>query len=162
MLTIIKQLPNDKFRNTKFECRCDCGKIVVRSGRTLKAKRFHSCGCTREVTEGILNHCSNAGKARAEKRNIDGINVDMLFSDKNISTNTSGYKGISWSNRVNKWHVYIGYKNYRCNLGYFIDINDAVKIRSLALDAIKNNEFEDFFYNLRGFRLEDRLTKIIK
>lgn len=160
MLTIIKRLPNDKYRNMQFECKCDCGKIVKRSARTLRNTNFHSCGCKRALTKNIISNCAKAGKARAEKRNIDGINVDMLFSNKNISTNTSGYKGISWSKTANKWHVYVGYKNYRCNLGFYESIDTAYKIRNLAIDAIKQNTFEDFFYELRGFRIEDKLTKI--
>lgn len=162
MLTIIRRVPNDKYRNIRFECRCDCGKLVIRSKRTLSTNRFHSCGCTRVLTDEILRHCSDAGRARANKRNVDGINTDMLFRENNISTNTSGQKGISWSKSANKWHVYIGYKNYRCNLGYYVDMKDAIKIRDQALAAVKNNNFEEFFYQLRGFKIEEKLHKIYK
>ena len=81
---------------------------------------------------------------------------------KNISTNTSGHKGISWSNSAHKWHVFVGYKSYRCNLAYVEDFDDAIKIRDAAVQAIKDGTFEDFFYDLRGFRIEEKLQQQIK
>lgn len=145
-----------------WECRCDCGKIVNRAQKTLENKKsFHSCGCyeSHNLTPGDSARCSKAGKRRAEVRNKDGVNIDMLDNSKNISTNTSGHKGISWSKTANRWHVYVGYKNYRCTLGYFEDFDDAVNIREKAVEAIEDGIFEDFFYDLRGFRIEERIQK---
>ena len=49
-------------------------------------------------------------------------------------TNTSNYNGVHWHKHKNKWHSQIT-KNYkRIHLGYFNDINDAIKAR---LDAEK-------------------------
>lgn len=48
------------------------------------------------------------------------------------SNNTSGVKGVSWSERDNLWHVYIGIDNHRVNLGWFKDFNDAVECRLKA------------------------------
>lgn len=137
----------------RWRCRCDCGNICVHNERTLlDSKRKHSCGCITKLTltPGDRERTSKAGKARAEKRNKDGCNVDMLFRDKPISTNTSGVQGVSWEKRLNKWHVYIGYKNNRANLGYYEDLNDAIKIRKAGLKAIKDGTFEDFYYSIRG------------
>lgn len=89
-------------------------------------------------------------------------NVQMTFREGTIKTNTSGYQGVSWSNTAHKWHCYIGYKNYRANLGYFEDINDATKIRKLAEQAIKDGTFENFFYNIRGYHLGERQVKQFK
>lgn len=86
----------------------------------------------------------------------------MTLRDGTIKTNTSGIQGVSWSRTANRWHVYVGYQNYRANLGFYEDLEDAKKVRELAEEAIKDNRFEDFFYNLRGFRLEDKLQKQFK
>ena len=51
--------------------------------------------------------------------------------------NTSGYKGISWSNEANKWHTYITYNKRRINLGYFNTKEEAIQAR-------KNAEIEYF------------------
>ena len=74
----------------------------------------------------------------------------MTFRDGTISTNTSGVQGVSWEKKLCRWHVYIGYKNYRANLGYYDDLEDAKKVRLLAEEAIKKDLFEDFYYQVRG------------
>lgn len=48
------------------------------------------------------------------------------------STNTSGYKGIGWHKRREKWQVAITTNGIRRYLGYFTDINDAVIARKAA------------------------------
>lgn len=165
MLEVVEFVRRTHNRHNIWRCKCDCGKIIDRYERTLKnTSRKHSCGCfsAQNLTPGNTERCRKAGKARAEIRNIDGINVDMLDNSKNISTNTSGHKGISWSTTAHKWHVFVGYKNYRCNLAYVEDFEDAVKIRDAAVQAIKDGTFEEYFYELRGFRIEEKLQRIKK
>lgn len=164
-LEIIRLIGKTPYGDYVYECSCKCGRTVTRNQRALlNNAHFHSCGCysRQYLTPGDSKRCSIAGKQRAKVRNRNGINMDMLDNSKNISTNTSGHKGISWSKAAHKWHVFIGYKNYRCNLAFVEDFNDAVKLREKAYEAIENDTFEDFFYQLRGFRLEDRLQKIKK
>ena len=43
--------------------------------------------------------------------------------------NTSGFIGVSFDKKSNKWHAYITYDNKRINLGYFINKIDAVVSR---------------------------------
>ncbi len=165
MLEVLEFVKSTNYGDNIWKCKCDCGKITKRNQRTLEDKsHYHSCGCytKKNLTAGDSNRCRKAGKQRAKVRNVDGINVDMLDNSKNISTNTSGHKGISWSNSAHKWHVFVGYKNYRCNLAYVEDFEDAVKIRVSAVNAIKDGTFEDFFYNLRGFKIEEKLQKMLK
>ena len=164
-LKVIRYVGRDNKRRVHlWECECDCGEIVVRDHRTLKKNTPHSCGChlLKHLVEGNSERCSIAGKAKAEKYYADGINMEALDNTKNISTNTSGHKGITWSKTARKWHVFIGYKNYRCNLAYVEDMRDAIMIRDKAYEAIKDGTFEDFYYRLRGHRIEDKLTKSVK
>lgn len=161
-LLVINYEGKTNYRTKKWKCKCDCGKECIRTEQALLDKNHkHSCGCitNKNLIPGDSSRCSKAGKERAAKRNVNGINVDMLMRNNPISTNTSGIQGVSWSNTAHKWHTYVGYKSYRCNLGYYEDINDAKKIHKMALDTIRLNTFEDFFYELRGFRIEDKLTK---
>ena len=97
-----------------------------------------------------MDRTRKAGRARAQKRNKDGCNVDMLFREKTISTNTSGSQGVSWAENMKKWHCYIGYKNKRANLGYYEDKADAIRIRELGLQAIREGRFEQFYKDIRG------------
>lgn len=165
MLKVIRYIGRTTYRDHVWECICDCGQVVNRNqSNLLKKDVMHSCGCysKKNLIPGNTEICRKAGIARAEKRNVDGINIDMLDNSKNISTNTSGHKGVSWSKSAHKWHVFIGYKSYRCNLGYVEDFDDAVNLRKLAYEAIQNGTFEEFFYELRGFRIEDKLQQLKK
>lgn len=40
-------------------------------------------------------------------------------------SNTSGYKGVSWSKSVGKWHAYSRVNGQRIHIGYFEDKNSA-------------------------------------
>lgn len=44
---------------------------------------------------------------------------------KKPATNTSGYKGVSWDKRSNKWSVKISLNNKTINIGTYKDIKDA-------------------------------------
>ena len=48
------------------------------------------------------------------------------------SNNTSGFNGVSFDKRQNKWIAYISINNKRIHLGYFDDINDAISARKKA------------------------------
>ena len=136
-----------------WNCKCDCGNSCVISETTLeKSSHIHSCGCypKANLIPGDKERVSKAGKARAAKRNKDGCNVDMLFRNKPISTNTSGVQGVSWSKTANKWHVYVGYQNKRANLGFIEDFDLAIKLRQAGLQAVKDGTFEEFYLSVRG------------
>jgi hypothetical protein len=54
--------------HTQWQCRCDCGKMVVIEGPNLSAGRTSSCGCLRieRVRKSSTTH-GNAGKRRRSK-----------------------------------------------------------------------------------------------
>lgn len=65
------------------------------------------------------------------------------MANSNLSkANTSGYKGVYWSNEKNKWYVKIGYKNNIIHLGYFDNIQEAFKIR-LEAEEIYFGEYKN-------------------
>ena len=50
-LTVLKIAPKDpelKSRCIRYECKCDCGKIVVVNSNSLKTGHTTSCGCSRK------------------------------------------------------------------------------------------------------------------
>lgn len=55
-----------------------------------------------------------------------------LFNRGLQSNNSSGFRGISWDKKLKKWHVYIGSKHTRKNLGYFRSLEEAKKSREYA------------------------------
>lgn len=158
MLTVIERaedsyLPNGETRR-KWKCRCDCGNEVVRHETTLKNKNhLHCCGCVQRAklkpqTDKKL--LSRAGKRGIQGRMVNGVNMLMLDNDKNISTNTSGHKGVSYQKNIDKWRAYVGYKNHRYTLIYDEDIEVCIKIRQEAVQAIYDGCFEEYYYCLTG------------
>jgi hypothetical protein len=74
------------------------------------------------------------------RNKLDNRRANLRIADKSINainsglrnTNTSGYKGISWSKRGKKWEVYIGKDNIRIRLGLFRKIQEAIQVRKQA------------------------------
>lgn len=164
MLYLQKLVVKSPYNKKAYQCLCDCGNTCIRlESSILKKNHISSCGCRsiKNLKPGNSELCSKAGLNR-KKSFVNGSNIQMTFRDGTINTNTSGCQGVSWSKSAKKWHSYIGYQQYRANLGFYEDINDAIKIRHLAEDAIKNNEFEEFYYKLRGNKLQDKNTKQVK
>jgi hypothetical protein len=48
------------------------------------------------------------------------------------SSNTSGYRGVSWHKGIGKWQARITFKGVTYLLGYFSNIEDAAKARKAA------------------------------
>ena len=164
MLQVKELVVAKPWKKKSYRCICDCGNECMRLHSTLIRKEHaHSCGCITKtyLTPGDSERCSKAGKNR-KNAFVNGSNVQMTFREGTISTNTSGIQGVSWGNSAHKWHAYIGYQSYRANLGFFEDMDDAIKIRKRAEDAIKNNTFEDLFFELRGYHLGEKNSKQFK
>ena len=159
MLTVLEYAYRTHYRENVWKCKCDCGKICTVNQRTLLDEHhYHSCGCSRVkyLKKGTSDLCQKAGKARAQKRNKDGVNVDMLFREKTISTNTSGVQGVAWNNTARKWHSYIGYQGKRYTLGYFSSFDDVVNVRRMALEHVKRKTFPDYYERVTGKRMENK------
>lgn len=55
-LTVIEFSHVDKWRNTNWKCRCDCGNIKITPDRYLKQNKVKSCGCLREEQDATPHH----------------------------------------------------------------------------------------------------------
>lgn len=55
-----------------------------------------------------------------------------LLNAKIARNNTSGHKGVHWYKAYQKWQVYIRSGKNRKFLGYFDDLNEAIKARQEA------------------------------
>lgn len=73
------------------------------------------------------------------------LHLNNLNSKKRC-TNKSGYKGIWWDKKRNKWMVYITINYKRMNIGRFNTIEEAVKARE---DAEKKYFNQDFYIHDR-------------
>lgn len=123
---------NDVTRKGYVLCQCDCGKIksIRATSLTKKKQPTRSCGCIqREYAQNIASKSisKNADKQVSINRKYN-TNFGSMSCEK-PKNNTSGYKGVCWSKYHNKWQAYIQLHNKRVQLGYFDNIEDAVKAR---------------------------------
>ncbi len=72
-----------------------------------------------------LRHCTHAENCR---------NQDIY------SSNTSGYKGVSWDSRTNKWKAYVKYSRKQIHLGYFTCLIKAAK----AYDSAAKKHYGEY------------------
>lgn len=61
-----------------------------------------------------------------------GTNMNRIINKKIQSNNTSGVTGVSFHKRKQQWYARISFKGKSHSLGYFDDINDAIKARKAA------------------------------
>ncbi len=89
------------------------------------------------------NHIDHINRDKLDNRFINLREVSVQCNSRNQGlrrTNTSGIKGVSWSNQKNKWNAYIKVEGKRKHLGNFSEIIDAAKAR---YEAEKNYKFPD-------------------
>ncbi len=114
-----------------------------------KDKKNKTCKVHRLVAEAFIQNPDN-------KRNVDHIDNNRLNNHvenlrwatikensqnaKLSSKNTSGFKGISWYEKINKWHARIMIDGKTKHLGYFDNIEDA----KIARQDFANRIFGEF------------------
>jgi len=114
-------------RGITWLCECDCGKTVEVKAASLLQGQRRSCGCL---------HVETAAKQAAtgiwEGNLRDGTNIKNIASDAIYSSNKSGYRGVSWHKGRGMWVARISFKGVTYWLGYYRNIEDAVKARKVA------------------------------
>ena len=117
-----------------FLCVCDCGnKKEIRASSLLNGDT-QSCGCLRSeksIENGKKVSSSYGLKKYSEKILVESTRLDQLNKRKSIN-NKSGYKGVCWAKRREKWEAYIIFKGVKHHLGYFKNKQDAIKARKEA------------------------------
>lgn len=80
-----------------------------------------------EPKDKFVDHI-NFNKLDNRKKNLRICTPqESVWHTNKQTNNTSGYKGVSWAKRQNKWHaqIFVNYKNI--HLGFFNDKLEAVK-----------------------------------
>lgn len=93
------------------------------------------------------NFLEDMGMKEGDKNTIERINVngnyepsnclwasikDQARNKRKFKNNKSGCPGVSYYRRLNKWRVEIGINNSKKSLGYFLELDDAIKARKDA------------------------------
>ena len=132
-LLAIERIPLEKRYAHKGKygwlCRCDCGNMKVIPAGYLKSGDTKSCGCDsiQKAKERISIDGDNCyGR-------LEGTMAAVIKPERKLnSNNTSGVKGVHWSEHTQRWIAKIGFQGKQICIGSFQSIEDAKKARQEA------------------------------
>ena len=122
-----------------WSCECDCGNKTEVISSSLLNGHTKSCGCLQK--EAVVKSVDE------NKFRVEGTNISTL-TQKLRKDSTSGHKGVYWVKRRNKWRAIITIKGERHHLGYFENIQDAIKARKQAEEEL----FEPILEKYEGLK----------
>lgn len=109
------------------------GYVVIRfAGQAYKAHRLAVFYKTGKLPKKKVDH---KNRIRHDNRwsNLRPATDSQNTINSNISTrNTSGVKGVCWNAFANKWHVKITDCRKTKHLGYYADLDEAIRVRRRA------------------------------
>ncbi len=122
-ITAIEPLEQRHHRYVVWRCVCKCGKEIEVPSGMLLGGHTTSCGC---LNMEILQH---------RNRYEEGTELRQALEEKILNPNSaSGYVGVQ--PKRDKWTAYITYKKKTYNLGTYSNIEDAIKARARAKEAV--------------------------
>jgi hypothetical protein len=112
-LTVLKYVGKDNQKCTKWECLCECGKIISTRASALKNGTTKSCGCYRTDTVKYYHYTTGESTTRIH-REWNGM--------KNRATNKSAKNADAYVNRgitiCEEWKDYYNFKKWALKNGY--------------------------------------------
>ncbi len=125
-LTAIKLTGKKSRKDNVWLCRCKCGKEIEVPAGLLVRGNTTSCGC---LNVDILKYSN---------RYQEGTELRQALEEKiKNPTSASGYVGVQ--PRRGKWTAHITYKKKHYHLGTFTNIEDAIKARARAKEAVMDD-----------------------
>lgn len=102
-----------------WKCECECGNITYVRSDSLRDGSIASCGCKHIV------QAKNQAFKMHEKNHKFNTNIGNISKNIISKRNTSGYKGVSWHKKSEKWEVRIFFMKKAYHLGYYEDVKEA-------------------------------------
>lgn len=123
---VISFARNDKYGNALWNCKCDCGKMFVTNGQSLRNGHTKSCGC----------YHSDRTKERQTIHNMSSKRIYRIwagmksrcYNKNNAEYEMYGGRGISI---CDEWNEFEKFKDWSEEHGYK---------ETLTIDRIDNNE----------------------
>ncbi len=131
LLRAIKPLNKVINKSMVWLFECDCKNLCEATVHAVKSEGRQSCGCLR-----YENKVKQASKMLEKRELINGTDVNIILSKKLLSNNTSGFKGVSWYNTQRLWAAKIQFQGKTYRLGFFHQLEDAVKARAEAEERL--------------------------
>lgn len=86
-------------------------------------------------------------KMREKLGFVDGTQISRIKSERVISSNTSGVRGVYYDKKSGMWRARLRFKGRMYNLGIFKSFDDAVKARKRGEEEIYGKFLEEFKAN---------------
>ncbi|HIG0358913.1 TPA: hypothetical protein ACX96Z_000476 [Clostridium sporogenes] len=145
-LTVIRYSGKDKFGHSQWLCKCDCGNKKILSSPNFKNGSVRSCGCIYEETiikNGYINYNNENFRKANDVDRFRGTKICSL-NKKAPKNNTSGYKGVSWNKKTNKWISRIQLAGEGIYLGQYYKLDDAINARREAEEKYYSPIIEEY------------------
>ena len=140
LLTVLRASDKREARAVKWECQCECGEIVYRSHRVLKASGEHaSCGC-------LISRIRRESSYIRDKV-VDGTNIAMLETTKLRTDNKSGVRGVCYHSQRSKWRAEIRIRGKTHYLGLYDTVAEAAAARAKAQEEIHQPLIDKYYEN---------------
>lgn len=120
----------------QWECRCECGEITYKATDTLKNPDLSMC------SDCAATYATE--KARENAGYVDGTQITKIRDMTPYATSTSGYRGIYYESKHNRWRAEIKFQKKRYYLGVFKNKADAIKARQRAEEEIFGKFLEKY------------------
>lgn len=139
-LTVIgrsdKRSPRGQRTTPLWECRCECGNVTYKAKDTLTNPDFSMCSvCAAKYA---------AEKARAEAGFVEGTQLSKIRNMTPSAANTSGYRGVYYESKFDRYRAQIKFKGKRYYLGTYKNIEDAIKARQRAEEELFGTFLEEY------------------
>lgn len=127
-LTVIgrsdKRNSRGKRTTPMWECRCECGGITYKATDTLTNPDISMC-----------QRCAELYAAKSARANAGFVENTQLAKIRDMTpsaANTSGYRGIYYDSKFDRWRAEIRFQRKRYYLGTYKNKEDAIKARQRA------------------------------
>jgi len=127
-----------------WKCECKCGNIKEVSEGDLTGKRVQSCGCLTDELRSIYG--KRIGELNVKENVIQNTHIKVIKSNKLLKTNKTGFKGVCFDEKRNKFIAQIGFKKKHYFLGRFDKAEDASEAYQEAKKKL-HGEFIEWYNN---------------
>jgi hypothetical protein len=83
MLTVLKYAGTTPRGLALWECKCDCGRIVIHPGTVLRGERVYSCGCAKRPKDAppVPNNGIRYGLTYLKDALVEAATADLTAKD---------------------------------------------------------------------------------
>lgn len=117
-------------------CKSDGYVIIKLDGVIYLAHRLAWLYMTGNWPANKVDHWDTDRSNNAWSNLREATNAQNLHNRGRQRNNTSGFKGVSWCKRNQKWNAHIHFNNRQKNLGYFDNPKEAHEVYCLAANLL--------------------------